>query len=269
MHPAGPAGGRGPPSGRPARGPRWPASARSHGPGPPGPGPPSRRPATRRTGAGRRRSRLCSGMPAGHADQPGMTASSCPTSTGRPVTLLDPQGAEDPRVPAGGGRRDAWCARPASPGPGRASTWRDGRGRGGLVVGQPDRGDHGRLVVHVRGGGTPSYSTTSRRLPYGLSLVSRISGRPGRAARLLLSAPAQSRHTGNLLIRPRSSCPHPGYVSVRNGLSNGAQVPGRPTPTRPPRHLADLDPRSAARPPLSWAVLRSAPTSWPGTTSPG
>ncbi len=30
----------------------------------------------------------------------------------------------------------------------------------------------------------PSYSTTSRRLPYGLSLVSRISGRPGRAARL-------------------------------------------------------------------------------------
>ena len=31
----------------------------------------------------------------------------------------------------------------------------------------------------------PSYSTTSRLLPYGLSLLSRISGRPGRAAGLL------------------------------------------------------------------------------------
>jgi 23S rRNA (adenine2503-C2)-methyltransferase len=48
-------------------------------------------------------------------------------------------------------------------------------------------------------------------------------------------------------------------LSVRNGLSNGAQVPGRPTPTRPPRHLADLDPaeRRAAAAELGGPAFRA------------
>ena len=167
---------------------------------------------------------------------------------GDPVALLEPQRAQDARRPAAACRRDAWCARPASPAPGRR------RACAGSAAGRAPAGGWRsrprRSRRRLRRAGRRRWWRRRTRRPAGGCRTgshwsSRISGRPGRAARLPSLPPLRKVGMNrNLLIRRRSSCAAPRILLsvVESDLSNGAQVPGRATPTRPPRHLADLDP---------------------------
>ena len=153
------------------------------------------------------------GHPAGHVGPAGNHREQpAALHQGHPVALLEPQRAQDVRVqrrPAAGmlgvpGRHHRGLT--------GLDLRRVGGGRGRLVVGEPDRGDHGRLVVHVRGGGDavvlhdqPSAAVWALAGEQDLGPA-----RPG--GEIAFSpAPAQSRHNRNLLIRRRSPWPHPGY----------------------------------------------------------
>src|ERR1700727_1762223 len=89
------------------------------------------------------------------SDQPGTTASSRPPSTR--ATPSPSSNHSGRRMFGSSGGPPAGClVCPAGLTRARAAPARAGAagGRGGgLVVGEPDRGDHGRLVVDVGGGG--------------------------------------------------------------------------------------------------------------------
>ncbi len=153
------------------------------------------------------------GHPAGHV-RPAGNHGEQPAALhqGDPVPFLEPQRPQDLRV-----QQQQATGMLGVPGRHHRSLpgldlRRVGGGRGGLVVGQPDRGDHGRLVVDVRGGG---HAVVLHDQPS--AAVRALTGeqdlwpaRPG--GEIAFSpAPAQSRHNRNLLIRRRSSPPHPGY----------------------------------------------------------
>ena len=126
-------------------------------------------------------------------------------------------------------------------------------------------------VVQVGGRrGQPSYSTTSRRLPYGLSLSSSVAGRPGSAD--ILGWPALPRMVcmvGKSIRILRITWQLPGY---REGFAWNSSRSGHAVLRgfARPRHLADLDAagRRAAVAELGQPGV-SGPTSCRGTTSAG